>query len=178
VDLARDARALLFASRGEVEGKPAQLLPGFTEMFLGEAAVRHVAVVRDEEADVGIVETVDPDDLDLAPRTVPVPVSQLRAHGLSRRRRSLPEQGARPLQVIRVNQLEDAAFDELFPRVAEEPRHGRADVARRRVPPKERDRVEAVLDDGPIRELLAVLGAHGSGSYTLAPAAAPPAPVE
>ena len=123
--------------------------------------MRDVAVVRDQRPHLRVIEAIDSDDLDQPPGAVAVTASNLgddRFPGtVERVREELP--GA--LEIIGVDELEDAPSHELFEPVSEHPRDRSARERGGRILPDERDRVEAVLDDGPIGQRPLVFEAHG-----------------
>src|SRR5216684_3112392 len=79
----------------------AQALFADAQRLLGEAAVRHVAVVDDDGGNRGIVEAVHRDGFEASPRSVLVAYAVLGRQRHARALQALDERVARPLRPIR-----------------------------------------------------------------------------
>src|SRR5918996_355955 len=130
---------------GEPRQRVVERLVG--ELRLEAAALGDVARRDDDARDVGILEQVVEDALELAGRAVLPAQRQIARHWRRRRRADLVEERAQADRVAVVQKLGQLAAHELFVRVAEYPPDGWRVVADGEIRFEHRDHVARVLDE-------------------------------
>ena len=114
VDLARDPGPLFLARRVDVAREVSKLLSRFLEFFFGDLPMRDVAVVRDQGPHLRVLEAIDSDDLDQPPRAVAMTASNLGDDRFSRTVERVREELSGAVEIVGMDELEDAASHELF----------------------------------------------------------------
>ena len=142
---------------------------------LGAAPLGDVAVVHHHRVDVGVVEPADGDDCEVAVLAVLVPHAAFRFDGNAGLPQHVRERGARPFDILRMNQLEPAVSDPFLERVAKRPhRRFAADSDRpARVQQGDSKAAEELLPlvYEELRRLAAQKMAHEVTGHTLQPTA-------